>query len=211
MERTTFSGLQKLGRAALTLAALAILALGQDANPLEEFLPADALTLAGVSADSFANRDEPLRFGLKGADFDVTDPGGVQLRINGAAVSREGLRLTSNEIAAANVLADGKNEIAFKAYDTVGRPLYYNATLWAGTALVRVELIRPDGSPFTEPAVVTVTLGDNASARALGTTRTGTLEVRNVPAGRLSIEAASGGKRTVVGVTETPPLVRLVL
>jgi len=193
------------------LALLSFLAFGQNANPLETFLPADALSLAGVSADSFVNRDEPLRFVLVGADFDVTDPGDIQLRINGSVVTRDQLRLTSSVITVVNALADGKNEISFKAYDTVGRPLYYNATLWAGTARLRVELVRPDGSPFTEAAAITVAVGDDASARAQGTTNTGTLELRNVPAGRLSITAISGAKRSAVGISGTQRVVRLVL
>ena len=193
------------------LALLSFLAFGQNANPLETFLPADALSLAGVSADSFVNRDEPLRFVLVGADFDVTDPGDIQLRINGSVVTRDQLRLTSSVITVVNALADGKNEISFKAYDTAGRPLYYNATLWAGTARLRVELVRPDGSPFTEAAAITVAVGDDASARAQGTTNTGTLELRNVPAGRLSITAISGAKRSAVGISGTQRVVRLVL
>jgi hypothetical protein len=156
-----------LWRIVVATAALGVLfsVVAQQPNPLDQSLPADALSLVGMPPDSFVSRIEPLRFALTGTEFYVADSGDVRLTINGVAVSGQQLSLTPGLITAPNVLVDGRNQVSLKAYDTVGRPLYFNATLWAGAARLRVELVNPDSTPFLGRTEVSASPVDDPSVR----------------------------------------------
>ncbi len=149
-------------------------------NPLEQNLPPGALALVGVSPDTFVSRTGALRFSLTGADFDAT-AADVTLTINGARVSADRFTIDPHLLTANVTLADGRNDLSFKAYDTVGRPLYYKTTLWAGSSVLRVNLVNADGTPFTQQASVVAALSDDPAITAEATTTAGSVTFSNVP------------------------------
>jgi hypothetical protein len=159
-------------------------------NPLEVHLPAGALSLVGVSPDTFAPQSGGLRFSLVGAELDPTIED-VVLTINGARVTADRLVIEPHLLTANVTLANGRNLVAFKAYDTVGRALYYNATLWAGSSTLRVNLVNADGTPFAKSANVVASLSDDPAVAAQGTTASGSITFANLP-GRTILVKAQG-------------------
>jgi len=159
-------------------------------NPLDRFLPLDALSLAGVSADAFNPLDATLRFVLVGAQYSEF-PEDVELRVNGSLVPPGSLVRGPSEVAATSVLEEGRNEVAFTATDDAGRPLFLEATLWAGSETLTVTLVDEGGMPFTEPTDVRVSLGDAPSVAAEGSTSSGTLQLQNLPDRTLLIQAST--------------------
>jgi hypothetical protein len=161
-------------------------------NPLDQPL-ADlgALTISGVSNVGLNARTAALRFQLQGAAFSqsLSD---ISLTINGKAVPSSALTLMATEIVADVQFDDGKNEVFFKAYDTLGRPLYLNRTLWAGANALTVNLVDANGAPFLQPVTVELQLGDDSSIGASVTTSAGKLTFQNVPS------------RTVIVTARTP-------
>lgn len=175
-------------RAAANLGALAI--PPEAANPLDQSLPAGALALVGASPDTFVSRTGGLRFSLAGAEFDPT-PGDVMLTVNGTPVAADRFLIEPHLLTANVTLADGRNTIFLKTYDTIGRPLYYNATLWAGSATLRVNLVNANGTAFTQQASVVAALSDDPAVTAQGTTSSGSITFSNVP-GRTILVKAKG-------------------
>jgi hypothetical protein len=167
----------------------------QAGNPLDTFLPADALTLVGASPEGFNSRTAPLRFRLVGAKFDVENVADFSLTINGDAVATHLLAVDAHLLTANVGLADGRNDIALKAYDTVGRPLYFQRTLWAGSATLQVKLVNPDGSPFLQSATVAAVLSDDEVAQQARTT-TGTAVFKYVPSRTILVKAQGAGNQT---------------
>lgn len=176
-------------------------------NPLDQSLPAGALALVGASPDTFVSRTGGLRFSLAGAEFDAT-PADVTLTVNGAAVAADRFLIEPNLLTANLTLADGRNIIRLKAYDTIGRPLYYNATLWAGSATLRINLVNADGTAFTQQANVVAALSDDPAVTAQGTTSTGSITFSNVPARTILIKAKGiGNEIGTAGVIGTQGVV----
>jgi len=177
-------------RALGNLGAAAPAPFGDD-NPLEQNLPADALQLVGMSPQSFNPRTGGLRFSLTGAEFETTTPQDFVLTINGSRVPVSQLVIEANLLTANVTLANGRNQISFKGYDTVGRPLYLNTTLWAGSSTLRVNLVNPNGTVFTQQANIVAALSDDPGVTAQGITTTGTILFSNVP-GRTILVKATG-------------------
>ena len=177
-----------------------------DDNPLEQHLPEGALALVGATPDTFVSRASGLRFSLNGADFDAT-AADVVLTLNGTRVPAGSLAIEPHLLTANVTLADGRNDISFKAYDTVGRPLYYKTTLWAGSSTLRVNLVNPDGTPFTQSASVVAALSDDAGVTAEATTSAGSVTFSNVPVRTILIKAKGAnneiGTAGVVGFSGT--------
>lgn len=161
-------------------------------NPLDQSLPEGALTLAGASPKAFVSRTGGLRFSLAGAEFDGRKAD-IMLTINGARVPAEQLSVEPHLLTANVTLANGRNKIALKAYDTIGRPLYYNTTLWAGSSTLRVNLVNPNGTAFTQQANVIAALSDDPGVTAQGITTTGTITFTNVPARTILVKASGIG------------------
>lgn len=161
-------------------------------NPLDQSLPEGALTLVGASPDRFVARSGGLRFSLVGTEFDP-NKNDITLKINGSRVSASQLVVEPNLLTANVTLADGKNTISLKAYDTIGRPLYYNATLWAGSSTLRVNLVNANGTTFTQQANVIAALSDDPGVTAQGITTTGTITFTNVPARTILVKATGIG------------------
>lgn len=157
-------------------------------NPLDQNLPAGALTLAGASRDTFMNRLGGLRFNLAGAEFDPT-VGDVKLTINGTTVNAASITIAPTLLTASVNLIDGRNTIRLKAYDTIGRPLYYNETVWAGASTLRVNLVNANGTAFTQMATVVAALSDDPKVSAQASASTGSVTFFNLPARTILIKA----------------------
>jgi hypothetical protein len=193
-------------RALANLGATAPVPGGNDeANPLEESLPMDALQLVNASASTF-NGQSGLRFSLNGASFDTT-AADVVLTINGNRVPAASLTIADHLLTANITLANGRNDIAFKAYDTVGRPLYYNGTLWAGSSTLSVRLVNPDGTTFTSGATIVAALSDDPTVTAQATAVNGIATFTNMPARTILVKAKGAGNETgsagVIGTSGT--------
>ncbi len=194
-------------RAEANLGALAV--PPEADNPLDQSLPAGALALVGAAPDTFVSRTGGLRFSLAGAEFDAT-PADVTLTINGVNVPAGSLVIEPHLLTANVTLADGRNTIFFKAYDTIGRPLYYNATLWAGSATLQVNLLNPNGTAFTQQANVVAALSDDPSVAAQGITSTGSITFTNVPARTILVKAKGAGNEIgTAGVVGTQGVVSI--
>ncbi|MDP9193006.1 MAG: dockerin type I repeat-containing protein [Acidobacteriota bacterium] len=178
-------------------------------NPLEVSLPMGALELVGGSPTAFYNNNSGLRFSLAGAEFDQTT-GDVVLSINGNQVPASSLVITDHLLTANINLTNGRNRISLKAYDTVGRPLHYNSTIWAGNTTLTVQLVTASGSPFLQPATVVATLSDDTSVMAEATTSTGVVSFANMPSRTILIKAKGAGNETgTAGVIGTSGSVQI--
>lgn len=174
-------------------------------NPLELSLPMDALQLVNASTTAF-NNPNGLRFSLTGASFDLT-AADVVLTNNGVRVSAGAITITDHLLTANITLANGRNDVSLKAYDTEGRPVYFNGTLWAGVSPLTVRLINPDGTTFTNGGVVTATLSDDTTVTAQVTAVNGVATFPNMPARTILIKATGAGNETgsagVIGTSGT--------
>jgi hypothetical protein len=165
-----------------------------EANPLELSLPMGALQLVGGSTGTF-NSSNGLRFSLTGADFDATAED-VVLRVNGNQVPAGALSITAHLLTANIALNNGRNDVSLKAYDTVGRPLYFNGTLWAGSSTLTVQLVNANGTAFTQQATVVATLSDDQSVTAQATTTNGVVSFPNMPARTILLKARGVNNET---------------
>jgi hypothetical protein len=156
-------------------------------NPLEAALPMNALQLVGGSSTNFNTRNG-LRWSLTGAEFDLT-AGDVIVRVNGSQVPASQLTITDHLLTANVTLANGRNEVSMKAYDTVGRPLHYNEVLWAGSAALTVNLVNANGTAFLQQATVVAALSDDRSVMVEATTTTGSITFQNMPSRTILIKA----------------------
>jgi hypothetical protein len=103
--------------------------------PLDQPLPDGALRIDGLDTKTFYPLRRPLSFTLAGAEFDRTAED-VQVTINGNSVPSAQLTISGDKIETSAYLVDGRNEIRLKAYDTVGRPLFLQETVWAASTAV---------------------------------------------------------------------------
>jgi hypothetical protein len=171
-------------------------------NPLDEFLPAGALTLSGVSPTGFNPPDAQLTFNLSGARFWQVTPTDTVLTVNDQVVPDTNVTVTAGSITVTAALTSGRNAVHLASVDDVGRPLYFNSTIWAGTNPFRVSLTNQDGTPFLEEANVKISLVDDQAVHAEVTTDTGVADFVNVPASTVLIQAtASGNRMGAIGVT----------
>ena len=161
-------------------------------NPLDHSLPLGALSLASGSPDTFVSRNG-LKWTLNGADFDTEWLADFVLTVNGYRVPTSSLTADAHTLTAGITLADGRNDVSLKAYDTVGRPLYYHATLWAGSYSFTVRLVNPDGTTFTTQTNVVAALSDDPSVTEQAITTTGTVTFTNFPGRTILIKARGLG------------------
>jgi hypothetical protein len=170
---------------------------------LDDVLPIGALTLSGVSPTAFNPTDAQLTFNLKGAQFWQVRKADTVLTVNDQIVPLTKFKITANSITATGVLTGGKNVVRLASVDTVGRPLHFNSTIWAGTNVLRVKLIKMDGTPFRKEATFTIRLVDDKAVHGRKvTTATGVAKFVNLPTSTVFIRAtASGNRRGSIGVT----------
>lgn len=158
---------------------------------LDTFLADGALTLTGVESAKINPVSSVLSFNLAGTAFSqhLSD---TRLQINGVDVSSSSFSIQNNKITAANVLVDGKNQIFLKSYDVNGRPLYLEATVWAGSRSVLVSL-NSAGKPFTGAATVTVSLSDDPTIVIQGVLNAGKYVFSNLPDRTFLVQATATG------------------
>ena len=163
----------------------------------------------GASPDTYVSRTGGLRFSLAGAEFDAT-PTDIKLTINNVAVPAGNLIIEPHLLTANVTLANGRNDVALQAYDAFGRPLYYSATLWAGSSTLQVNLVNPNGTVFTQQTNVIASLSDDPAVAAQGVTSTGSITFTNVPARTILVKAKGiGNEIGTAGVVGTQGVVTI--
>ena len=160
----------------------------EDINPLDIPIPYGAFVLLDGSPDTFVGRNG-LRWSLDGLEFDTQFPEDFILTINGIPVPASNITVEAHLLTVDVTLAEGRNDVSLKVYDTVGRPLYYNQTLWVGDNTVTVFLANPDGTLFTKQTSVVASLADDHSVTAQVDTTTGIAVFTNVPGRTILFEA----------------------
>jgi hypothetical protein len=166
--------------------------LAASENPLDQPLPDGALRIDGLDTKTFYPRSRSLSFTLAGAEFDRT-AGDVHVTINGNSVPSAQLSISGDRIETSAYLVDGRNEVRLKAYDTVGRPLFLQETVWAGSAALSVTLVNPDGTPYRKQATVTVSLSDDPSVTATIVAEAGSASFPVVPNRTILVKARGEG------------------
>lgn len=164
-------------------------------NPLDTNLPEDSVTVPGVSTEGFNASTTPVRFAVKNTTL-AADHAEATVRVNGVEVPAAALTVASDGVTMTSGLGDGRNDIEFTAYDSIGRNLYHNATIWAGDQSVRVLLVDGDsGLPFTAPTTVRLALTDDASVGQELATSTGEAVFTHVPLRTVLVRGTAGGNR----------------
>jgi hypothetical protein len=157
-------------------------------NPLEEVLEEGALSLEGVTEAGLNSSEPTLKFALKTSTF-ASNPAELKLTINGEPIDPALVQLTPNQILIPVKLTDGRNDIAFKAYDSVGRPLYMNKTVWAGSNQLVVTIVDSNGAPFSGSVDVKLKLSDAPEIADTLKVSGGQATFSNVPGRTVILEA----------------------
>lgn len=159
-------------------------------NPLEEVLEEGALALEGVTDTGLNPSESTLKFVLKTSTF-ANDPKEIKLTINEKPVDPAVLQLTPSQILVPVKLNDGRNEIAFKAYDSVGRPVYMHKTVWAGSNQLAVAIVDSSGVPLIGDVDVKLKLSDAPEIVETLKISGGQATFSNVPGRTVIVEAQS--------------------
>lgn len=165
-------------------------------NPLDIFLDEpDGIVLNGVSTTSFNPRNVTLDFVLTGTEF-FQNLDEVTLTISGRPVAASGINLSSTNITASVRLYDGRNNIYLKAYDVIGRPVYFSKTVWAGSNNLTVYVVDRYSRLVYETTNIKLSLSDDVNVTYSGTTNAGYLILNNVPSRTLLAEARTTDNRS---------------
>ena len=167
-------------------------------NPLDQFLAPGALSLVGVSLEGFNPLSAQLRFVLAGTDFSEF-PEDALLEVNGYSVSPASLALSAQEIVATDVLENGRNDVVLAATDALGRPLHFQATVWAGSYTLNVALVDELGAAFTLGSDVRASLGDDQSVHADASTSSGAVAFENLPDRTILVQASTADNHLGIG------------
>ncbi len=166
-------------------------------NPLEDALAAGALTLEGVDAAGLNRADTVLAFAIKDTTF-AAAANEVRLSINAKPVDAGKINVASGRIRASVVLDEGRNDIVFKAYDVVGRPVYLHQTVWAGSNKLAVRVLSAGGALAPDGTTVTLRLSDKLDVVTSATTVAGVASFANVPSRTVVAEARTSDNGTGV-------------
>lgn len=158
----------------------------------------DGLFLEGVSTAGLNPRAATVRLRLVGAQFSTDQVGGF-LRVNGADTPLPALTPNTTEVLLPVNLVEGKNTISFKGYDTVGRPLFKNETIWAGDRALQVRVLDSSGALVTQPVTVSLTLADDTTIGDTATALSGTAAFQNLPDRTVIVEARTADNQVGVG------------
>lgn len=139
--------------------------------------------LNGASPTGFNNAAATLEFRLTTGQFDISD---AKLLVNDEPVQ---VATLPDLVTASNILQDGRNDMALTAYDTLGRPIWFYATLWAGSSSSTVDVRDDTGNLYLAPVVITAYLGDAPQIYQNVSTNTGTAQLSNVPDRTVVLEA----------------------
>jgi len=141
--------------------------------------------------DTFISRNG-LRWSLEHSEFDTESLAeDFVLIVNGDRLPSDSLVIEKQLLTAKLSLADGRNDVSLKAWDKVGRALYYEAILWAGNNTITVSLVNSDGTPFTTETKVVASIADDPSIAARVVTSNGNATLLNIPDRTILIEAKS--------------------
>ena len=158
-------------------------------NPLDVPMRDGAFTISGVSETSFNKSTLEIHFLLEGYEF-ALDKNEVILSVNGVKSVVSDLSVSAEKISASLKLKDGKNLIKFEAYDSIGRSIYKDMTLWSGPNTVEVVVVDEKGAPYMKPVNLKISLiDDDPEIHSSGTTTNGSLIFSNIPGRTLKVDA----------------------
>jgi hypothetical protein len=173
-------------------------------NPIQALSPEDVslfapdgLFLEGAAPEGLNARALQLRFKLVGAEF-AGDQTGASFKVNGNSIPLSSLTTSPTDMTASVSLEEGKNTVSFKAYDTVGRPVYKNETIWAGSNTLQVRVVDSNGAPVSQPVDVSLKLADDATIGAAAVAVNGSASFNNLPNRTVVIEAKTADNQAGV-------------
>ena len=161
--------------------------------------------------DTFVSRNG-LRWSLKNTEFNTEFPEDFELIVNGNSILTENLIIEEHLLTASITLADGRNDVSLKAYDKVGRSLYYDAILWAGDNTVTVSLVNSDGTLFTTETNVVASVADDTTIAARVVTSNAIATLVNIPDRTILINAQSiNNDIGSIGITGAQNSVKIIM
>lgn len=164
-------------------------------NPIDVPLPEGALTITGSDPGTLHPVGSDVTFALDGSTFD-TDPATSTVTVDGQPLTPDRVERTESRLTATDALRDGRNVVRLRAFDSAGRPLHHETTLWAGSRTLTVQVVDDAGQPFTAETEVTLQLADDPSVETVVTTTDGSAEFSNVPLTTVVASATSPGMVT---------------
>lgn len=186
----------------LSLASCGDVRRGPDApvdNPMDQPLPEGALVLEGAAENTLNPAETVFTYVLSSATFDVA-ASDVKVVVNGVELASSNIAVSSAQISASTRLQEGRNEIRFKAYDSVGRPVFLNKTIWAGSNTLTVNVVDSDGAPIAGDVALKLSLSDDPAIGLSANGTGGSASFANVPSRTVIVEARTADNRTgVVG------------
>jgi hypothetical protein len=166
------------------------------------------VTLGNVSETLFNATSTAVRFDLAGAQFSVAADA-VRVFRAGVRVNSSTVQVTASSVTVTSLLVSGRNELSLLAVDTLGRTIFFSATVWAGTAQLTGKVV-DDAGLAIPGAAVTLRLGiDNRVQRSLTAGNDGTFAFANVPEWTVLLQAASNNRLATASVRGTIGFVEL--
>ncbi|MFO1030485.1 MAG: hypothetical protein U1F60_05375 [Planctomycetota bacterium] len=180
--------------------------------PEDEPLAANALRLVGLASEAFNPTSAVVRLELDGASFDPAGLG-FELTVNGVAVPLPLQDLLPNELTFSLQLADGRNDLACRAYDSIGRPLHFSGTYWCGDNTLTAQIVDGAGQPILASVDLVCSLSDDATVAVTTTTTSGSATIGNLPSRTVVLAARTADNRAGAGggiATDGTVLVRVL-
>lgn len=169
----------------------------QHVNPLDVFLPDNAITVSGVDPRSLNSTDASVMFALAGSSYSA-DAAISVATINGEMVPADQVSVSAQQITVTGALVSGLNDLRLATTDAIGRNIYSQVTVWAGQNTLQVNLVDSAGAPFLEPTSVSLRLGDDQSVGVTETSSSGSVSFANVPAS--TVLASATAEHNVIGL-----------
>lgn len=164
-------------------------------NPLDDSFVDSPVALSGVLTDRFNPLSAPLVFTLPVDDSWNDDNAAVSLKINETVQPASKLSIAGNRLTASGVLVNGRNSIDLAATDTLGRPVSYTGSVWAGSNTIRVYVADFAGNLVTGDVTVRITAVDDQATWIEAHTTTGIVDFPNLAPTTLMYEALASGNR----------------
>lgn len=168
------------------------------------------IKIGGASLTTFNALTAPLYFQMSKGTISAF-PEDVLLQRNGTTIPSNRLTVTPTRIDVSQALVEGKNEFQLKVYDQFGVPVFYRATVWAGSREITVNVVKEDGSPLTGKATITARLGDDQSVFVTKSSKGGIVKFTNVPDRTIFLQGKAGALIGFKGVTGAVGTTQLTL
>ncbi len=148
---------------------------------------------ASVDPTKFVATSAVLTFEVLGAQL-TSDKSAVRILNGGAPVSDDAVDLKDGSIVATGILSEGINELVVLAEDSAGNALSYQATLWAGSHTLTVNIRAPNGT-VPDSAALSARLSDDPRIGFDQTSTTGQVVLQNVPDRTIQLSATTSANQ----------------